>query len=58
MTILRLMLLLVISTSPLLGAGCGSNVSPGVADAPDEPTPELTPDERKAEQEAARAARQ
>ena len=38
--------------------GCGGGVSSGVADAPETPAPELTPDERKSEAESARAARQ
>jgi hypothetical protein len=36
--------------------GCGGAVEPGVADAPDEPTPEQTPEEKAAEAEAARSA--
>jgi len=36
--------------------GCGGAVEPGVADGPDEPTPEQTPEEIAVEEEAARSA--
>jgi hypothetical protein len=48
--------LFVLSTLSVFSIGCGG-VAPGVADAPDKPAPELTPDERKSEAEAARNAR-
>ncbi len=52
----HLLLLTAISAFPLFGAGCGASVSPGVADGPDEPAPELTAEEEQAEAKAARAA--
>ena len=52
------LLLIAFAFFPLFGVGCGASGSPGVASAPDQPTPELTPDEQKAEAESARAASQ
>lgn len=54
----HVLLLMAISAFPLFSAGCGASVSPGVADGPDEPAPELSPDEEKAESQAARDAMQ
>lgn len=48
--------LFAFSVLSLACVGCGGSVTPGVADAPDKPAPEMTPDERKAETEAARRA--
>ncbi len=48
--------LVVLPMCLLFAAGCGGSVSPGVADAPDEPAPELTPDEEATEMESARNA--
>ncbi len=42
------LLLLTVSS-----VGCGGSVAPGVADAPDEPAPVLTPEEANTEEESA-----
>lgn len=58
MLIKRFLLLLAISAVPLVHVGCGASVSEGVADAPEQPEPEMSADERKAEMQAARTAAQ
>jgi hypothetical protein len=52
----HLLLLLAFVTSAMLSLGCGSNVAPGVADAPDEPAPVMTEEEQNTEAESARNA--
>ena len=52
------LLLIAFAFFPLFSVGCGSGVSPGVANAPDKPVPELTPEQRNTEAESARTANQ
>lgn len=52
----HLLLLLAVSAVPFFIAGCGASGSPGIADGPDEPAPELTAEEEQAEAQSARAA--
>jgi hypothetical protein len=54
----RFLLLLAIAAVPMVHVGCGASVSEGVADAPEQPEPEMSADERKAEMQAARSAAQ
>jgi len=46
----QLMFVSVLSVTFMGASGCGG-VTEGVADAPDEPAPELTPDEEAGEKE-------
>lgn len=49
----QFLLLSGLSLFTLYNAGCGGNVVPGVADAPDEPALVLTPEEENTEMESA-----
>ncbi|MCA9089982.1 MAG: hypothetical protein KDA90_15280 [Planctomycetaceae bacterium] len=51
-----LLLLALFSSLAMFSSGCGGSVQPGVADGPEQPAPELTPEQVDAEREAARNA--
>jgi hypothetical protein len=52
------LLLISLFTCSMFIIGCGGGTSTGVADRPEKPAPVMTPDERNAEAESARAASQ
>lgn len=53
---MRILLWIGLCVFPLVVVGCGGSGPTGVATAPDEPVPELSPEEKKAEAESARSA--